>query len=159
MTMRFFAVGEAIVKQLDKALNTNIYPEDTVNVFAIRSRDMAAQIAGKKLPAVMVSYGSYLVQNNTSRGKRSEVTQSWDVVIAVRNYAKLQTRTGALEDVDALIDRVLKALMGFEFDVEYGCTTLKLANPPVLSDEGDGVTYFPLRFTTETMLISNPPTI
>lgn len=157
MSMRFFAVGEAIVRQLDKALNTNAYPEDTINVFAIRSRDMAVQMAGKKLPAVMVSYGMYRVVENTSRGRRAQVTQSWDVVIAVRNYAQFKTRTGALEDIDALIDRVLMALLGFEFDGTYGCVTLKLDNPPALSDEGEGTTYFPLRFTTEPMFISNQP--
>lgn len=133
----FAAQQQAIVDRLTERLDPSIRVTTLAEL-----ADVAE--ARQKTPAVFVVYEGYNPANTPAATPHiQQVEQQWTVVVACKSARGAGQSTAAREDVSAIAQAVLEALLGFP--VAPG-VRLTLAGAPGPEFDG-GFAYLPVGFT------------
>lgn len=124
---------------------------------AVRPMREIGDIARTPLPcpAVLVSYGGAKVAGERAPrpdGKIARITQTWLVVVVVRNIANASD-SDATAEAGALADHCLGELMGFRPTNVSAPLTLSDLPPPGFAS---GYYWLPLEFATELVRDARP---
>ena len=133
----FFVMREAIKARVQEAL-----PEIKRIYFA---EDLdGVKLNSQNAPAVHILYGGYQPAQAERAREAIRISQTWTVVLAVRNA---RNEYGAGETLDKLI----AALHGFKPEDARHALALQLAAPSFAPSYRPGVAFYPLAFQTEVI--------
>lgn len=100
-------------------------------------------------PCCYVAYDNYDVLESGTDGTAARVAVRWVVIVAARNVARAGDGQPAREDANAIVNEVLRRLMGWQAAPQYSPLMLV----PAAGAEYDGGTQFvPLGFEVEQVV-------
>lgn len=143
--MSLLALEPALLSRLREALPR------TVHVLPLPDLEQVA--AGRvQTPAVCVAYAGGSVGDSRPDGRAVRVSQRWNCVIIVRNAAATTSGAPAREDVGAIADAVLGALLGWTPDGFAPLALVALPVPGYVS----GLMWLPLTFEEVRLVVAEP---
>lgn len=148
MAKSYFQLRDLLIDRLREIFENKIKIEPMLptDISEIRERITGAS------PVIYVFYNGYTAGDNTGSGSSVIITQTWTVLLVVRNYFSKSNESHSLKDADLYTDKLISGLLGWDFleqEPTIGHMPLKLVNSPLPVILDKGALLIPFSFQTD----------